>query len=80
MMKKQRVTGTDYDLGDGELCRILRIAALNKVVPMGNLGGGPGLRCLVILCIVHRFGNLLFRMIMPQEERLTRIYTRLRGR
>ena len=79
-MQKQRVIGTDYDLGDGELCRITRIAALNKCIPLGNLGGGPGVRCLLILCIVHKFGRLLYRIMMPQEDRITRLYARLRGR
>ena len=79
-MQSDRVTDKHYDIGRGELGRISRLFLLNKFVPLGNLGGGPGLRCLLMLFIVHRLGGFLFRLLIFQEERLTRLYIRLRRR
>ncbi len=77
-MKKDVVTDTHYDIGRGEIVRISRLSLLNKFIPLGHLGGGPGLRCLLVLFVVHRFGGLVFRILMFEEERLTRLYVRLR--
>ena len=77
-MKKDLVTDSHFDIGRGEISRIGRLSLINKVIPLGNLGGVPGYRCLFILFVVHRFGDPLFRILMWQEELLTRIYTRLR--
>ncbi len=79
-MKKDVVTDIHYDIGRGEIVRISRLSLLNKFIPLGHLGGGPGLRCLLVLFVVHRFGNPLFRILMLQEERLTRLYVWLRRR
>ena len=77
-MRKVRVTDSHLDLSRGELGRIVRLVILNKVLPLGNLGGGPGWRCVLVLAIVHRFGRPLFRLLVPHEERLTRLYRWIR--
>lgn len=77
-MKEVRVTGKQFDLGRGEIGRITRISTLNKLLPMGNLGGGPGIRCLVVLTVLHRVGRPLFRLMIPHEDRLTALYKRIK--
>lgn len=77
-MEVVRVTEKQYDLGRGEIGRVARTSALNKFLPMGNLGGGPGIRCLVVLIILHRLGRPLFRLLIPHEDRLTAFYRRVK--
>ena len=43
-----------------------------------NLAGFTRLRQLLILTIVHHCGRVVFRLLIPHEERLTRLYRRLR--
>ncbi len=71
------LTEQKFDMGRGESGRIMRLAALNKIVPMGNFGGGPGFRCLLVLFVLHH-GSLLFRLLIVHEDRLTMLYQRLR--
>lgn len=72
------ITNAQFDLSDGEITRISRLYLLNRLIPLGNLAGFTRMRQLVILLIVHRFGRLLFRLAIPHEDRLTRLYRRLR--
>ncbi len=72
------VASRHFDVGDGEIGRILRFTLLNKLVPMGYFAGAASLKIVCILFFLHRFGRPVFRLIMPQEARLTRIYSRLR--
>ena len=73
-MKKQYVTGKNYDLGDGEIIRIFSLILRDKVIPMGNLSGGAHLKGLLILLLSHTFGRILFPRIIPFEDKLHRLY------
>jgi hypothetical protein len=72
------VTSRRFDTGEGEIGRIFRFTLLNKFVPMGYFAGAASLKIVCILFFLHRFGRPFFRLIMPQEARLTRIYLKLR--
>jgi len=77
-MKKQYVTGKNYDLGEGEIGRILAMSLRNKIIPLGNLGGGPRLKGLLILLLSHSLGKIIFPRIIPFEQKLHRLYLLLK--
>ena len=58
-----------FDLAGSEICRITRTLALNRIIPVGNLAGGGGIRCLLVLVILHTFGRPVFELLMRQEQR-----------
>ncbi len=72
------ITDHHFDLNQGEITRILKLYALNRCIPLGHFSGFTRLRQLLILLCVHRFGKRLFRLVIPHEDRLTRLYRRLR--
>ena len=77
-MKKQYVTGKNYDLGQGEIGRIIAMSLRNKIIPLGNLGGGARLKGLLILLLSHLFGRIIFPRIIPFEQKLHRLYLLLK--
>ncbi|WP_417913204.1 hypothetical protein [Candidatus Electronema sp. TJ] len=79
-MKEQFITGKNYDLGAGEIGRIVRTLLCSKLVPLGNLGGGARLRGLFVLLVSHRLGGLIFPLLVPFEDKLHHIYQRVRRR
>lgn len=79
-MKEQLVTGRNYDLGAGEIGRIIRTLLCSKLIPMGNLGGGARLRGLLVLLVSHRLGALIFPLLAPHEDKLHQLYQRVRQR
>ena len=76
--KDRYITSRNFDIGDGEIGRVFRFIMMNKLVPLGYFAGGTTLKILMILLFVHRLGRPLFRCIIPQEARLTRIYVKFR--
>ena len=77
-MKKEYITGKDYDLGAGEIGRIITLTLRHKIIPMGNLGGGARLKCLLVLLLSHTFGRIIFPHIIPFEHKLHRLYLLLK--
>jgi hypothetical protein len=79
-MKEQFITGKNYDLGAGEIGRIIRTLLCGKLIPLGSLGGGARLRGLLVLLVSHKLGGLLFPLLVPFEDKLHRLYQRVRWR
>ncbi len=77
-MKKQYVTGRNYDIGDGEIARMIAMTLRGKIIPMGNLGGGARLKGLLVLFLSHALGRIIFPCIVPFEHRLHRLYLLLK--
>ena len=50
------VLNSRYELMGNEMSRLIKISAIGKFVPIGNLRGGPGGRCLCVLTALHYFG------------------------
>jgi hypothetical protein len=73
-MKKQYVTGKNYDLGEGEIGRVITLILRDKLIPQGNLSGGARLKGLLVLLLSHSFGRLIFPRIIPFEHKLHRLY------
>jgi hypothetical protein len=70
-----------FDLVGNELSRLLKIALFGKFVPIGNLRGGPGARCLAILSLLHYFGYPLYWIVARYGHKLQflrRLVARLR--
>jgi hypothetical protein len=77
-VKKQHVTGRDYDLGEGEIGRMLVMTLRGKIIPLGNFGGGARLKGLLVLLFSHSLGRIIFPCIIPVEHHLHRLYLRLK--
>ncbi len=63
-----------FDLAGSEIHRITRTLTLNRIIPVGNLAGGGGIRCLLVLAILHTFGRPVFELLMRQEQRAHRLH------
>jgi hypothetical protein len=77
-MKKQYVTGKNYDLGEGEIGRITSLILRDKYIPQGNLSGGARFKGLLVLLLSHSLGRLIFPRIIPFEQKLHRLYLLLK--
>ena len=77
-MKKQYVTGKNYDLGEGEIGRMLAVTLRAKIIPLGNLGGGARLKGMLVLLFSHALGGIIFPRIIPFEHKLHRLYLLLK--
>lgn len=62
-----------FDLDGNELSRLLKVALFGKIVPVGNLRGGPGARCLVVLSLLHYLGYPLYLVNARYGHRLSRV-------
>ncbi len=59
-----------FELTGNEMSRLLKLSAFGKFVPIGNLRGGPGARCLVVLSVLHYFGYPAYLIKMKYGHRL----------
>jgi hypothetical protein len=66
----RRVLDQKYQLTGNELSRLLRTTLLSRLIPCGNWRGGPGMRCLVVLALLHYAGRPLYLLIARYGERL----------
>ncbi len=73
----RRVLDRNYQLGGNELPRLLRTTLLSRLIPCGNWRGGPGMRCLAVLLLLHSGGRPLYLMIAHYGERLRPLRQRL---
>lgn len=74
----KRVLNTRYDLSGNDIARLFRLAAIGKILPLGNLRGGPGLRCLVVLSLLHYLGYPLYYINAKYGDRLSGVRTFIR--
>ena len=72
--KTNTLLSSNFDLAGLEFPRVIRLLMLNRLIPLGNLGGSGGLRCLLILAVLHSFGSLLFRVLIRYEQRIHSFY------
>lgn len=79
----KKVLNSRYDLTGNEFSRLLKLMMIGKVIPIGNMRGGPGIRCLVVMCILHYFGKPMYSINAMYGHRLSllkRFLRRLRDR
>jgi hypothetical protein len=77
---KTKITTSRFDIGDGEIGRIGKLALLWKIVPFGSYGGGPGWKCVTLLFFLHNLGSPFWVVATRYEDRLRSLYSRLRGK
>ncbi|SDP09839.1 hypothetical protein [Desulforhopalus singaporensis] len=79
----KRVQNSRFDLTGNGIIRVMKLAAFGKIVPVGNLRGGPGIRCLVVVGLLHFFGYPIYYINARYGHRLgpvKRIVGRVRKR
>ena len=64
-----------YDLRGNEISRLGRTALFSKFIPIGNLRGGPGARCLITLSVLHYTGGVLYWVQARYGHRLLPLRT-----
>lgn len=79
-MKKHYITGKNYDLGEGEIRRIIRTILCGKIIPLGNLGYGADKKGMLVLLLSHSLGGIIFPLLVPFEDKLHSLYQRIRKR
>lgn len=67
-----------YELQGLGILRLARLALLGKYLPLGNLLGGPGARCLAVLSFLHYFGYPFYYLLARHGHRLQGLRHRLR--
>ena len=65
---------SQHDIKGNSFFRVVRLNALNKIIPLGNYRHGVGLRPALVLLIVHNFGRPIFNLLVRHEHRLHRLY------
>lgn len=76
-----RVLKKNYDLQGLEISRLAKITLIGKILPLGNLAGGPGTRDIIILSLLHYFGYPVYLFLARFGHRvkiLRKISARLR--
>lgn len=79
----RRVLSRRCDLTGNPLPRLIRHQLTARFIPLGNYRGGAGLRCLVILAVLHYLGRPLFPVLVRFERQLAALYRireRMQGR
>ena len=77
-MDKRPITTPGFDMEEGEIFRLFRFYALNRLLPLGCFAELTSFRQLATLTVLHRLGRFLFARLIPYEVPLTRLYARLR--
>ncbi len=73
----------NFDLAGYKLPRLINQAIMARFLPMGNMAGGAGYRCLIVLFILHTVGKPVFFLLARNERYIHRLYQvigRLRNR
>lgn len=79
MSKTHMILSRQFDIDGNGIGRVVRLCGFARFVPIGNLRGGPGLRCLLVLLVLHFAGRQLFSILIRQEQRLQRMYQLIAG-
>ncbi|TXI18011.1 MAG: hypothetical protein E6Q62_07715 [Nitrosomonas sp.] len=77
----RKILKKNYDLQGLEISRLAKITLVGKILPLGNLAGGPGTRFIIILGFLHYFGYPLYWLLARFGHRvkiLRQINARLR--
>ncbi len=64
------LTTKNYDICGHGILRTARIILFGKIIPIGNLFGGAGMRCLLVLCMQHSIGRYIYSFLVRNEERI----------
>jgi hypothetical protein len=76
-----KILNKNYDLQGLEISRIAKMTMIGKLLPLGNLRGGPEIRHLLILNLLHHYGYFMYLFLARYGQHLAvlrRIAARLR--
>lgn len=62
------------DIAGNGIYRTFRQQVYARILPMGNFRGGAGLRCLLVLSVLHGIGRPVFRILIRYERQLAALY------
>jgi hypothetical protein len=71
---------SNHDLTGNRFHRVFRLNLLDRLVPIGALRGGTGLKPALVLLFLHRCGRPLFALLIRYERQAHRLYQMLRRR
>jgi hypothetical protein len=57
-----------FDLAGNGVSRTIKMLMFNRIVPVGNLAGGGGLRCLLVLAVLHVCGRPIFQLLIRLNQ------------
>ena len=63
----------NFDLEGAELSRVGRLLLLSRIIPMGNFGSGPDVRCFITMIVLHYFSRPLFWLSVRREDDVRRM-------
>lgn len=67
-MQTQRVSSARYDITGHRISRVLKQNFIFRLIPIGNLDGGPNLKFLVELWGLHTFARLYYALKVRLEK------------
>ena len=70
---KENIQKNNFDLAGNSHARLTRMAVFAKFMPLGNIAGGPGMRCLAVLSVLYFCGRPLYALNARYGHRLGRI-------
>lgn len=70
----KKVMNCGYDLSSSPVHRVLRHYLLSRLIPMGVYRGGAGLKCLLVVLVIHSLGRPIFWFITRFERHVARMY------
>lgn len=71
---------SNHDLTGNRFPRVFRLNLLDRLVPLGIVRGGTGLKPALVLLFLHSCGRLLFTVLIRYERQVHRLYQLLRRR
>ncbi len=54
---RRRLTTRTFDMSGHSIWRVLRQDVISRLMPFGNFGGGPNLKYIVRLLLLHTIGR-----------------------
>jgi hypothetical protein len=68
----------NFDIEGNEFFRVCRTFIRSKIVPLGSFGSGPGIRCLLVLTVLHYFSAPIYYVFVRKEDAIRKVYLRLK--
>ncbi len=69
-----------FDLTGSEVTRVGKYYLISRIAKIGNYGGGPGLKYLIIVFITHYLGRPLGWMLIFFEDRIRMLLRKKRAK
>lgn len=71
---RRKILNENYDLTGISISRIFKHFLFSRIIPMGNYGGGPRLKPLMVFFLTHSAGRPLFWFTTRFERQMILLY------